>query len=255
MVGTKRNSQSYIFISLILCILLNYLLLSYIYAPNGSRFLMFFQNTNPTENSNLIDTPIPSAYEVKNVPALCQMPLLPTGCEATAATMLLQWAGVSVALNEVADALPKGPLPTLKGGVIIGGNPAKEFVGNPYLKSGLGIYNKPIYDVLNTFLPDQIVNMTGCSFDELLPVISSERPILVWATIQMVKPSINSVWKDASGNEVIWKIPEHAMLLIGYNETDVIIQDPLTGQSKHYDRLDFKFCWEAMGNQAITIAL
>ncbi|MBC7959249.1 MAG: C39 family peptidase, partial [Vallitaleaceae bacterium] len=207
MIVSRKNSQSYIVICLFLCILLNYLLLNYLYTHTKSSNL-HFNALNKQKHDHLADLPIPLTYELKNIPVLCQLPLLPTGCEATAATMLLQWAGVSVTMGEFADALPKGPLPSLKGGRLVGGNPNKEFVGDPYQTSGLGIYNEPMQEVLNIFLPNEIENLTGCSFDELLLVISSERPILVWATIGMAKPSINSTWVDAVGNEVVWKIPE-----------------------------------------------
>lgn len=51
-------------------------------------------------------------YEIPDVPVLSQNPELPTGCEATATTMLLQWAGVQVNKSEVADALPKEDMPS-----------------------------------------------------------------------------------------------------------------------------------------------
>lgn len=188
---------------------------------------------------------------IKNVPIICQNPTLPTGCEAASTAMVLQWAGINVTMENIADALPKGKLPYQSGDKLMGGNPDYEFVGNPYKKSGFGVFHKPIAKVIDKYLPAE--DLTGCSFNDLLKVIDSNRPIIVWATINMKKPSINATWYDESGNKVVWKVPQHTLVLIGYTETQIIVNDPLVGENIKYSRTDFINYWEYMGSQAVTI--
>lgn len=248
MLSSKKKNNSIIWLYLFLCILLNYLLLNYLYNPKpGPNFI------NPQYQNHYSANEIHITREVNNVPTLSQLPLLPTGCEAAAVAMFLQWAGIDVTMAEIADGLPKGQLPSDHNGELIGGNPNYEFVGNPFSTTGFGVFNQPISDVINHYLPDQSSNMTGCSFEELFEVLDSNRPLIIWATINMKEPTINCVWHDVHGNEVIWKTPEHALVLVGYNETDMVVNDPLIGKKVAYNKATFKKCWEGMGRQAITI--
>lgn len=261
MIVTRKRANSTILLYLLLCIILNYLLLNYLFSPHSIAIPLVISEPFTIPLSP-IDTPSQPYHminqtqlsvEIQNVPVMSQLPLLPTGCEAAAAAMFLQWAGADVTMAEIADRLPKGQLPSDHGGKVIGGNPRYEFVGNPFSTSGLGVYNQPISDIIDYYLSNQSLNMTGCNFKDLLTILDSKRPLIVWATINMKEPSINSVWYDEQGEEVIWKIPEHAMVLVGYTETSIIVNDPLKGKKATYDKATFKKCWEAMGSQAITI--
>lgn len=250
MIVTKKKENSNIGLYLLLCILLNYLLLSYLLTPHVK-----LSPIEPFEPMKSIrqDSEIKLSAEIKTVPALSQLPLLPTGCEAAATAMFLQWAGIDVSMAEIANLLPKGPLPSEQNGKIIGGNPSYEFVGDPFSTTGLGVYNKPIFDAINHYIPNQAQNITGCSFEDLIAVLSSERPIVVWATINMKEPTLNAIWQDNKGQEVVWMIPEHAMVLVGFSESEVFVNDPLKGKKVTYDKATFKKCWEGMGSQAITV--
>lgn len=224
----KRNS-----IGILSCILMLVILFQYLYSVD-----VFAVNNTP-------------GNPIKNVPMIYQNPTLPTGCEIVSAAMLLQWAGVKVSPKEIADAIPKGSLPYQSGSKLIGGNPDYEFVGDPYKKSGFGVFHKPIADCMNKYKVAR--DLTGCSFDELLKVIDSNHPVVVWATINMKKPSINSVWYDTKGNKVVWKTPQHAMVLIGYTQSKIIVNDPLKGDHVQYSRSDFEKYWVYMGSQAVTV--
>lgn len=101
----------------------------------------------------------------------------------------------------------------------------------PFSKSGFGVFHKPIMVVINTYLSNQAKDITGCSFDELLKVLDTGRPIVVWVTIGMDKTKINSTWHDTKGNKVIWKVQQHTILLVGYTKNKVIFNDPLSEKS------------------------
>lgn len=191
--------------------------------------------------------------EPLNVPLINQLPSLPTGCESASTAMFLQWAGLSISMEEIANDLPKGPLPYISSGELIGGNPDYEFVGDPFLASGFGVYHQPIRDIINKYLPNEAEDMTGCEFEQLLEVIDSNRPIIVWGTIDNKTASINAKWHDDKGNLVVWKSPQHTMVLVDYNDSYVIVNDPLLGKKAYYDIMTFRTNWEYMGKQAITL--
>ncbi|SDN38798.1 Uncharacterized protein YvpB [Paenibacillus sp. yr247] len=192
-------------------------------------------------------------YQLQNVPALSQLPELPNGCEAVAATMLLNWAGLPVTKEEVADALPRGDLPYVNDdGAFIGSNPKDVFVGDPY-EIGYGIYHKPVAVMLNQLLPGRIKDISGSSFEDLLTTITLGKPTMVWATEHMDTPYIELEWQDEEGQLVEWYQPEHALLLTGWDDDFAYMNDPMTGKQESYGLADFKKVWELMGSQAITL--
>jgi Uncharacterized protein conserved in bacteria len=191
--------------------------------------------------------------EIEDVPVIWQMPNLPTGCEATAAAMLLQWAGADVTKEDVANALAKGPVPQLRGGELYGPNPNRVFIGDPFSSSGYGVFHKPIADVLSVYLGNKVYDATGTSFTNLLGILDSGRPVIVWATVNMAEPKTSKTWYDEYGNKVTWKTPEHALLLVGYTEESVIVNDPYTGSKKQYPKSAFEDNWNVMGRQAVTV--
>ncbi|NOV03626.1 C39 family peptidase [Paenibacillus planticolens] len=192
-------------------------------------------------------------YQVEDAAAISQLPELPNGCEAVAATMLLNWAGLPVTKEEVADALPRGEMPTEnEDGAFVGGNPEDVFVGNPY-DAGYGIYHKPVFFTLNSLLPGRLTDITGTSFENLLSVIAAGKPAMIWATEHMDTPYLDLEWQDDEDRLVEWYQPEHALLLTGWDDDYAYMNDPMTGQQEAYALSDFKHVWELMGSQAITV--
>src|SRR5699024_1128944 len=101
---------------------------------------------------NVIGLGVDSVGMVKiaNVPSICQHREMPTGCEATALTMLLNWAGESLTNHEVVERLPKGDKVELIDGIWRGGDPHTEFVGNPYEDEGcFGVFEGPILKTID----------------------------------------------------------------------------------------------------------
>ncbi|WP_187274393.1 C39 family peptidase [Paenibacillus sp. N3.4] len=194
-----------------------------------------------------------TSYHIANTPELAQLPELPNGCEAVAATMLLNWAGLWVTKQQVADALPKGEMPYVNDdGAFIGSNPEKVFVGDPY-DAGYGIYHAPMAETLNQLLPERIVDMSGSTFEQLLKTIQSGTPVMVWATEQMDAPFLELEWQDEEDQLVEWYQPEHALLLTGWDDAYAYMNDPMTGKEEAYDIAEFRSVWESMGSQAITV--
>lgn len=190
---------------------------------------------------------------VIKVEHISQMPELPTGCEATALTMLLNNYGYKISKTQVAKDLPKVALPREKNGRMYGGHPADGFVGDPFSNNGYGVYSPPIVKTINKYIPDGAEDLTGKSFEDLLSVIDSGRPVMVWTTIGQKEIKLTRIWYTRNNEKFQWKAPEHAVLLTGYDDKYVYVNDPLKNQGTKYDRAIFEKRWEGMGKMAVTI--
>lgn len=187
--------------------------------------------------------------------AISQYPELPSGCEPTSAAMLLNWAGVNITKEDAARAIPKGALPAMKNGVMRGSSPDKVFIGDPFSNNGFGAYHEVIAKLINKYLPGQADDVSGTSFENILGIIDSGRPVIVWSTIALSKPCTTITWYDESNKKMEWKSPEHAYLLVGYDEdNNVYADDPDSGMRRSYPLSLFKKRWEQMGRQAVTIS-
>ncbi|MEN1967389.1 C39 family peptidase [Lentibacillus sp. N15] len=195
-------------------------------------------------------------YTVKitGVPTMNQYPELPTGCEATSLAMLLGWAGVSVSKYDVVKKLPKGEKVRLIDGKWCGANPDEHFVGDPYSDDGsFGVFEAPILATIDMFLPGKGIDLTGQDFDELLDIVRSGKPVMVWTTINQKETYHSKSWQDEAGNSIDWYCNEHAVVLVGFNKAHTIVHDPYTGQEEHYDRQLFERNWASMRKRAVTV--
>lgn len=159
---------------------------------------------------------------IPSVPTIKQYPELPTGCEATALTMLLQYNHIQVSKTEVANRLPKAPYGS-------GQHPNDYFIGSPYSTHGFGVYAPAIARTLDYFAPNQSLNLTHASFSELLRYIDLGQPIIIWTTISMASPTRTYSWQTPYGT-FTWIAPEHAVLMVGYDDRYIYYNDPITGR-------------------------
>ena len=193
-----------------------------------------------------------STFKIIHVPLINQFPELPSGCEIVATTMLLNWYGYKVDKLLLAHSIKTSPLPTYKNGTLYGTDPNESFIGDPFSKNSYGVYHKPIIDLINEYTNNEAKNLTGSSFDIILDTIKANKPVIMWATIDMKDPSITKTWETNNGT-FSWIAPEHAYLLIGFDETNVIVNDPYDGIEKYIDKELFKSRWESLGNQAVSL--
>ncbi|MGY0692101.1 C39 family peptidase [Virgibacillus sp. FSP13] len=192
--------------------------------------------------------------KISEVPTLNQHPELPTGCEATALAMLLNWGGQLVSKFDVVDKLPKGEKVKLIDGGWYGANPNKQFVGDPYSDDGsFGVFEKPILATIEKFMPEIGINLTGQDFDMLLDIVRSGKPVMAWTTIEQNETFHSKTWIDDSGNTIEWYRYEHAVVITGFNDDHIIVNDPYTGREEHYDRRLFERNWASMGKRAVTL--
>lgn len=197
-----------------------------------------------------------AAYKhIPGVPVYGQYPELPAGCEATAVTMVMQWAGARATKVDVANAIPRESLPYEAYGRLFGGDPHQGFVGDPYQKEGsFGVFAAPMVSVVDRWLPGRGVNLTGATFQELLRIVEAGRPVAAWVTNSLQEPEINARWYTDMGRSVIWRSPEHVMTLVGFTDTEVIVNDPAHGVVRRYNKDRFAHIYNVMGRHALTVS-
>ena len=136
------------------------------------------------------------SYRYLNVPLIAQRPELPPGCEITAVTMMLKYAGANVNKTMLANQMPRSR------------NPDKGFVGSPYSKTGWYIYPKGLMKIVKKYAGSS-VNMTGSSFNQIKDKINQGRAVVV--CVCGVDGFVN-----------------HALTVRGYSSTRVYYNDPWT---------------------------
>ncbi|RXT07106.1 C39 family peptidase [Ammoniphilus sp. CFH 90114] len=182
-----------------------------------------------------------------DVPIVKQKPELPRGCEVTSLAMILLDENIKANKMTLAKQVDKVPYK---------GHPNVGFVGNMYdkRKPGYGVYHKPIEKLARRYAGQRVKNLTGSSFDQVLSYVSNGHPvwIITNATFRPLPYSAFETWKTKHGDvKITWH--EHSVVIVGYDQTFVYINNPLSGKNKRYYLKDFRQAWEQMGKQAITI--
>ncbi|MFD2670246.1 C39 family peptidase [Marinicrinis sediminis] len=188
-------------------------------------------------------------------PLIQQYPELPRGCEITTLTMLLQFSGVEKGKMELVEELPWDHTPIQwgdQGQITYWGHPNEGFVGDITLGSpGFGVYHKPIATLLSTY-QSETVDLTGKAFSEIEASISNGIPVMVWTTVNYKVP-VNWMEWDSPQGKVKTTTKEHTVLVVGYDEEHVYVNDPLKKQKQlKINKQQFVSSWEAMGKQAVT---
>jgi uncharacterized protein YvpB len=207
-------------------------------------------NTNQTQNETQ-DQIVESV--LNSVPYIQQLPELPRGCEVTSLAMLLQFAGVSVDKMTLAEEINTIPFRDQSG---MNGNPNVGFVGDMYSfdNSGYGVYHTPIAALAERYLPGRIIDLTGGSIDSVYTMINNGSPVWVITNSRFaaLPESEFTTWNTPTG-EIQITYREHSVLLVGYDENYVYLNDPLAGQPyKTVSRDSFEESWIQMGKQAVS---
>ena len=190
----------------------------------------------------------PNSFSL-DIPFVNQYPELPTGCEITALTTVLNYLGYNVDKLTMADYyLDKGKMGEV--------SPYKAFVGNPRDEDSCGAFAPVLVNSATKYLKSQrsymnVYNITGAQYNELLDYVDDGHPVLVWETMYMKEPYESCTW-NIDGENIMWLSREHAMVLIGYTQSTYIMADPLRGICE-YDKELVETRYKSMGKQAIVI--
>ncbi|MEH7273224.1 C39 family peptidase [Neobacillus vireti] len=188
-----------------------------------------------------------------DVPLLNQMdePRLFNGCEVTSLAMLLQYWGIDVTKNELAEQIPHVPLQYGDGK---NGNPNMGFVGNMEDGPGLGVYHGPIFYLANTNVHDNLIvhNLSNYPFSSILEKVSQGLPIWVITTANFSPLPDLEKWSTPQGSVGI-TFKMHSAVITGYDQESIYLNDPYGTKNKKVDKEKFIASWEQMGSQAIVI--
>lgn len=192
---------------------------------------------------------------IDGVPHISQLPELQRGCEVTSLAMLLQYEGIPADKMKLAKQIHKLPF---RDENYVRSNPYDGFVGDIYTfsKSGYGVYHGPVANLAETYMPGRIKDITGQSIEAVYDLIDNGSPVWVItnSTFAPLPESEFTVWNTNSGDVKI-TYSEHSVLIVGYDEHSVYINDPLAESGyKAVPRKAFEQAWIQMGSQAIGVA-
>ncbi len=187
---------------------------------------------------------------IDNIPLINQFPELPTGCEVTSIAMLLNYYGINVDKQSLAEEISKASLPSLKNGRVEGYSPNEYFIGNPTDSKSFGVFHKPVHRLISQYIDAE--DITGCEFSQVIERVKNGHPVMAWITRDLLDVEYLVSWYV--GEELFWwPKNEHTVVIVGIEENNIIINDPYGGEKRIYDLNEFKRIWEDMGSQAIFI--
>lgn len=216
-------------------------------TPDGDAIQSETLNAEiPTTDSYM---PAPTAM-VKDFPVLSQYPELPTGCEVTSLTMVLNFNRLAADKCDIADNyLEKGEVGTVDFCV--------AFEGDPRDEGSYGCYAPVIVKAADKYLTAnnsslKATDLTGTGFTDLFAYIDQGIPVIVWGTLDCEEGHYSVTW-EVDGKELAWFTPEHCMVLLGYSDYQVWVADPVHGDIQVFDRELFRVRYESLGQQAVVI--
>lgn len=154
---------------------------------NYTNLKMEFENTYTVGEIDPKELSISQYFEdvrldVQNIQ---QLPELPSGCEITSATIVLNYYKYNVNKMEMLKYLP---IDRLDDNVAV--SPYEAFIGHP-TEDGYGCYAPVIEKAINSYF-DEInetsniaKDISGSSPKELYKYVSKGIPVIVWVTINM----------------------------------------------------------------------
>lgn len=203
-------------------------------------------------------------YEISGFSGICQLPELPTGCEATALTALMQYKGITANKIDVATRhMPKGDL-YYENGILYEPNPRITFVGDPSKDSGLGCFAVCLvrtfkdYQKAHSNAKDfQAVNLNETDLKLLLQkYVANDYPVVVIVSQDLRYPIDDGYWNYRQGGGYHWKMNHHAMTIYGYdlNNDKIMVCDPLKSNGLYtYSLSKFEEIYNIKGKSAMTI--
>lgn len=193
-------------------------------------------------------TPVGNS-KIIQAPFISQLGKYPTGCESVTTVMALNHIGIDVSVDKFIDSyLTKTGVPF---------DPSISFGGNPRSTSGYGCYAPVIKKALDKVLSGQkytAKQLYGVSLKNLCSnYIDKGIPVILWATMYMNTPYISSTW-TYNGKTINWIAPEHCLLLVGYDSSHYIFNDPLTSQPQtYYSKSSVETAYKGLNYQAIVL--
>lgn len=194
---------------------------------------------------------------ILNVPYISQEAEYPSGCEMVSSTMLLQYYGYSITVEELIDDYLDKQDFYREDGILYGADPYKAFAGDPRDFWSCGCYAPVVEKTLNRVLSEnqEAVDTTGTSLKDLEEYIDAQTPVLVWVSIDMQSTYPGDEWIAVdSGRTVQWISQEHCMVLVGYDEDNYYFNDPYESNGLvSYSKSLVEKRFQELGYQSVVI--
>ncbi len=169
---------------------------------------------------------------------------LPSGCEGVSLTMYLNYLGFEVSPWDVCMTYMPWSWEE--------SNMSNSFIGDPSSDGGWGCYAPVVvktaynYFDANGVTDKRVINMTGSGIYDIFEEIRNGHPVIIWATEGFKIPELNIT------ENFTWVTGEHCMLVTGYDEKNIYINDPIYGYTS-VDLKTFEKIWALLGRQAVVI--
>lgn len=141
-------------------------------VSNGGEYWYEVGNNVWLPQSSVVvnDSTYPDANWVAGVPMISQRPELPNGCEITAVTMMLQYAGANVNKMQLAYEMPRSS------------DPNYGYVGQPWDSTGITIFPPALMRLVEKYA-GSAKNLSGQGLDAIKYQISIGHPVVTWHTM------------------------------------------------------------------------
>lgn len=195
------------------------------------------------------------------VTCILQNPELPTGCEATAGTMLLKAYGYEADKMDVAKAMKRLPL-VERDGRLYGGHPDEVFVGDPEELSSYGAFPNVLAEAMQQMIDKEdgqhkAVPLSHKSEEEILELVDAGIPVCIWSSSKNLEIEHRRGWyiiRDGVYTDEYFEWPsnEHVLVLVDYDEDEVTVCDPQEGVVR-YPRESFFRHYRQVGEYALIL--
>jgi uncharacterized protein YvpB len=169
----------------------------------------------------------------------------PLSCESRSAVDLAAFWGVGIGEETFFNTVPRSD------------NPYEGFVGDvddppgSLPPGGYGVYANPVADTLRRYgLDARAFRWLG--LERLKTEVAAGRPVLIWATYDMLRPEIGA-WTSADGSTSIIIQWEHTFILTGYDAQGVYLIDAYDGETQYYLTSQFVPAWMQLNEMAVVV--
>ncbi|WP_083413204.1 SH3 domain-containing protein [Bacillus massilinigeriensis] len=196
----------------------------------------------------------PKPATMMNVPVIRQRPMLPSGCEAVALTMALNYYGVRVDMRTIARQMPYDKTALIRNkdwSIRVWGDPEVGYVGNPF-GTGFTINPNPLKRVADKYRKGNLA-LYGKDFRVIEDYVRKRKPTLVWFTINYQMPK-NRTWKTSKGKTIYAPRPLHCIVVTGVDNNYVYFNDSESGgKNVKVAKSQFIKVYNAMGRRALVV--
>lgn len=213
----------------------------------GSIYLL-----NKNEIDEQIDWMTMKDEQKLNVPLENQLPDLPNGCEVTSLSMLMNYYGIKVNKNELAENIQHVDSFTDNGKYR--GNPNQGFVGHMSVaNAGWCVYSAPLYNVARKYT-NHIQNISGSIFLDLLKRVSDGHPVMIITTTTFSRVNNMQTWETNSGKVRVTP-SSHACVITGYSKKKgiVYVNNPYGRKNQAVNWHHLEESYDQQGRQALYI--